>query len=156
MKNIFSLVSFLVIFIINFEYFFINAEGIFIISFLLFTFLFYLYAGAGVGSMLDESTIEISRKLKELASIQRNVIKENKETINRLKDLQIKILPLFLFVVFLLEKREDLLKKLQTAHYRNFIEKRCKELLIEQSLLTVEINNQIIKEVLDSFESKLK
>lgn len=64
---------------------------------------------------------------------QRNVIKENKETINRLKDLQIKILPLFLFVVFLLEKREDLLKKLQTAHYRNFIEKRCKELLIEQS-----------------------
>lgn len=38
-----SLLAFLAIF--NYEYFFLNAEGIFIISFLLFTFLFNLYAG---------------------------------------------------------------------------------------------------------------
>lgn len=43
--NIVAIVFLLFLAILNYEYFFFNAEGIFIISFLLFTFLFNTFAG---------------------------------------------------------------------------------------------------------------
>ena len=41
---LFPIAFLFVLFLINYEFFFLNAEGVFIISFLLFTLLFYVFA----------------------------------------------------------------------------------------------------------------
>jgi hypothetical protein len=152
---ILPLVLFILLFILNFEYFFLNAEGIFIISFLLFTICFYVFAGDMVGSILDDTTNDISRKLKELSSLQRVALKENKDALEKIKHLNNKFIPLLLVIILLVEQREALLEDIQLNMFRNLIEKKCKELLIEQATFTLDLNNIIIKEVIEHFENNL-
>lgn len=145
-----------ILFILNYEFFYINAEGIFIISFLLFSLGFYYFAGDMIGSLLDSTSLEISQKIKEVSSLQKMTLAENKKLLDTLKETQAKMIKLFVFTIFLIEKREDLLEQLQKRSFRNFFEKKLKVVLIETSLLNSQLAQKAGKEIMDLYEKKIK
>lgn len=146
----------IVLFILNYEYFYINAEGIFILSFLLFTSAFYFFAGDMIGDLLDTTSLEISKKIKEVSLLQKQSLQETKKTLNSLKTLQVKIIPLFIFTISTMEHRENLLIRLQQNIYKNFLERKLKEILLEATTVNSLFSQKAAKEIIDLYEKKIK
>jgi len=147
---------FFLAFIFNYEYFFLNAEGIFIISFLLFSTIFYLFVGDTIGDMLDTSSSELTSKLKEISTLQKSALAEKKKTLNHIVDLQNKFIPLLIYVIFIVEQRELLLNQSQIAAYRNILERKLKEILIDDAVFKTTLTQQVAKEIIDNYENKIK
>lgn len=159
MKNSALFSSFIfgiILFILNYEYFYINAEGTFILSFLLFTSAFYYFAGDMIGDLLDSTSQDISKKIKEVSILQKNSLAETKKTLNSLKTIQAKVVPLFVYTVAVLEQRENLLITLQHSLYKNFLEKKLKEILIEATTINSLFSQKAAKEIMELYEKKIK
>lgn len=153
---LFPIAFLFVLFLINYEFFFLNAEGVFIISFLLFTLLFYVFASNDIGVLLDSTNDELRSKLKDLTKLQQEILQENEKLFYQLQTFNKRILPVFVFVLAVLEERNNVIKKINIAIYRNIIEKSCKELLIESALLRVENSNFLLQKILENYEKNLK
>jgi hypothetical protein len=109
-----------------------------------------------IGDLLDTTTQEISQKIKEVSKLQKQTLTENKKLIDGLKKTQGRILPLFVLTVYMIEKREELLINLQEKSYKNFLEKKLKEVLIESTTVNSDFSAKAGKEIMDLYEKKIK
>jgi hypothetical protein len=158
-KKIFLLIIFLLsVFFLNYEFFYINAEGIFIISFLLFTFLFYSFARSDIAQLLDNSSLEILQKLSEVNQLQRTTLKEQRLLLEQWKTLNLRVLPLFIFTLHVLEQQREKLLILKRAKHRNLIENKYKQLLLEASSIGTESDDGKATEIVSQlfYENKQK
>ena len=92
--------------------------------------------GNDIGVLLDSTNDELRSKLKDLTKLQQEILQENEKLFYQLQTFNKRILPVFVFVLAVLEERNNVIKKINIAIYRNIIEKSCKELLIESAFIT--------------------
>jgi len=144
------------LFILNYEFFYINAEGIFILSFLLFSLAFYYFAGDAIGELLDETSADISKKIQEVTKLQKQALTENKKTLARLKETHTKMVSLFVLVFFIIDQREAQELEAQRRSFRNFFEKKLKSILLENSAVISNFSQEAAKDIMDLYEKKLK
>lgn len=159
MNSLTTLITFssaALLFILNYEFFYINAEGIFILSFLLFSFAFYYFAGDAIGSLLDETSQDISKKIQEVTKLQKATLAENKKILESLKKTQTKMVALLVLVVYIIEQKEEQELQAQGRALRNFFEKKLKVIVLENSAVTGSFSYKAAKDIMDLYEKKLK
>jgi len=156
LTTLITLSSAALLFILNYEFFYINAEGIFILSFLLFSLSFYYFAGDMLGNLLDETSQDISKKIQEVSKLQKAALQENKKILGSLRATQSKMAALLVVVIYLIEQREQQEEQAQKRAVRNFFEKKLKAIMLENAAVTAAFSYQAGKDIMDLYEKKLK
>jgi len=147
---------FIFIFIVLFakEYIYINEEFLFIFSFLLFTYLVYFFVGSTIGQLLDNTSDEIRSKVKEIFLLRKTLLQETKQNIATVKGLEEKLIPLLLFTLHTIERRENLLLSAQRNSFEKFLELKLRELILESNTISTSFYTVMLEEAFDKAERK--
>ncbi len=82
-------------------------------------FYFTRLLSTDIAVTLDENAEEINKKIKEVILLQKTALNETQKTLNNLQKTQKNLIPLVLYLLYIVEMREEYIENMQAKLVRN-------------------------------------